>query len=201
MKDASNILIGITGGIGAGKSVVSRILRLQNYPVYDCDSRARVLMEESEEILIALKARFGNECVLADGGLDRGLIASRVFSDDEERLWLNSLVHAEVRRDIGLWRNGSDAGIRFVESAIMFSSGLDRMCDEIWLVDAPEATRVERAMNRGGITKEDLLRRIEAQHSEFDLLPQNKVRRILNDGTSSLLEQIKQLITNIQQYA
>lgn len=201
MKDASNILIGITGGIGAGKSVVSRILRLQNYPVYDCDSRARVLMEESEEILIALKARFGNECVLADGGLDRGLIASRVFSDDEERLWLNSLVHAEVRRDIGLWRNGSYAGICFVESAIMFSSGLDRMCDEIWLVDAPEATRVERAMNRGGITKENLLRRIEAQHSEFDLLPQNKVRRILNDETSSLLEQIKQLITNIQQYA
>ncbi len=195
MSDCRNILIGITGGIGAGKSVVSRILRLQGFQVYDCDTRARELMEKSDEIISSLKCRYGSECILPEGRLDRGIIASKVFADEKERLWLNSLVHAEVRRDLDVWRNFCPGDICFVESAIMVSSRLDRMCDEIWLVEAPEDLRLERALGRGGISRENLVLRMEAQRFEFDMLPEEKVRRISNNASGSLLSQITELLT------
>ncbi len=194
MSDIRKKLIGITGGIGTGKSVVSRILRLKSFPVYDCDSRARMLMEDSERILESLRCRYGSECILPDGKLNRTLIAYKVFTAEEERLWLNSLVHAEVRKDLEMWAKSSPAGICFVESAIMVSSHLDRMCDEIWLVEAPAELRIERALKRGGISRENLMLRMESQRFEFDMLPEEKVKRISNDGSLSLLSQITELI-------
>ena len=189
-------VIGITGGIGAGKSVVSRILRLKGYPVYDCDSEARSLMESSEEILVALQGRFGEECILECGGLNRGYIASRVFNDAEELTWLNALVHGAVREDVRDWVEAhASAGkeILFVESAILYTSGLDKMCDRIWLVTAPEELRLERAMQRGGASEEDLRRRIESQRMEFDSLPAGKVSEIENSCTS-LLDRVEELL-------
>ena len=189
-------VIGITGGIGAGKSVVSRILRLKGYPVYDCDSEARSLMESSEEILAALQGRFGEECILECGGLNRGYIASRVFNDAEELTWLNALVHGAVREDVRDWVEAhASAGkeILFVESAILYTSGLDKMCDRIWLVTAPEELRLERAMQRGGASEEDLRRRIESQRMEFDALPAVKVSEIEN-SCASLLERVEELL-------
>lgn len=189
-------VIGITGGIGAGKSVVSRILRLKGYPVYDCDSEARSLMESSEEILAALQGRFGEECILECGGLNRGYIASRVFNDAEELTWLNALVHGAVREDVRDWVEAhASAGkeILFVESAILYTSGLDKMCDRIWLVTAPEELRLERAMQRGGASEEDLRRRIESQRMEFDSLPARKVSEIEN-SCASLLDRVEELL-------
>ncbi|MDE7116395.1 MAG: dephospho-CoA kinase [Muribaculaceae bacterium] len=187
-------LVGITGGIGAGKSVVSRILRLKGYRVYDCDSRAKELMTGSEEIIAALRERFGESCVLADGSLDRKLISSRVFSVEEERIWLNRLVHAAVRKDLDIWRKTGKDTLCFVESAIIATSGLDRMCDSIWLVESPEKLRIRRALGRGGITEKDLMQRIRTQQSEFDMLPPDKTKRISNSGDSSLIEQIDILL-------
>lgn len=187
-------LVGITGGIGAGKSVVSRILRLKGYRVYDCDSRAKELMTGSEEIIAALRERFGESCVLADGSLDRKLISSRVFSVEEERIWLNRLVHAAVRKDLDIWRQTGKDTLCFVESAIIATSGLDRMCDSIWLVESPEKLRIRRALGRGGITEKDLMQRIRTQQSEFDMLPPDKTKRISNSGDSSLIGQIEILL-------
>ena len=189
-------VIGITGGIGAGKSVVSRILRLKGYPVYDCDSEARSLMESSEEILAALQGRFGEECILECGALNRGYIASKVFNDAEELTWLNALVHGAVREDVRDWVEAyASAGKEklFVESAILYTSGLDKMCDRIWLVTAPEELRLERAMKRGGASKEDLRRRIESQRMEFDSLPAGKVSKIEN-SCASLLDRVEELL-------
>ncbi len=193
MAEHECLLVGITGGIGAGKSVVSRILRLKGYPVYDCDSRARLLMEESQLILNALKTRFGKECIFDEGGLNREFIASKIFGCDEDRLWLNALVHSEVRRDIEIWRRRQTGSVCFVESAIMVSSHLDTMCDMILLVVAPEQLRIMRAVSRGGISEENLMQRIESQRFEFDSLPEMKVRRIKNEEVSSLLAQIEDL--------
>lgn len=196
----SYVVIGITGGIGAGKSVVSRILRLKGYPVYDCDSEARSLMESSEEILAALQGRFGEECILECGGLNRGYIASRVFNDAEELTWLNALVHGAVREDVRDWVEAhASAGkeILFVESAILYTSGLDKMCDRIWLVTAPEELRLERAMQRGGASEEDLRRRIESQRMEFDALPAGKVSEIEN-SCASLLDRVEELLATLR---
>jgi len=147
-------------------------------------------MEESVEILNSLKKRFGEECILEQGGLNRELIAGKVFSCEEDRRWLNSLVHAEVRRDISEWMLTLDGEVAFVESAIMVTSGLDKMCDRIMLVEAPENLRIMRTMRRGGISRENLSMRIESQRAEFDSLPAGKVVRISNCGNSSLLEAV-----------
>lgn len=187
-------LIGVTGGIGAGKSVVSRILRLKGFPVYDCDSRAKDLMDSSEEILKALALHFGEEVIKNDGSLDRVLIASLVFSLDDERLWLNKLVHGAVREDLMMWKSECDAELCFVESAIMVSSGLDLLCDKIWVIEAPVELRKDRALKRGGVTEENLDLRIKAQRMEIDALPSEKVERIENSEESSLLLQIERLL-------
>lgn len=190
-------LIGITGGIGAGKSVLSRILRLKGYSVYDCDSRAKMLMDESLELLDALLNHFGEECVTPARTINRSALSKRVFENDIEREWLNALVHSEVRRDLAEWcgRHGKER-ILFVESAIIYSSGLADMCDRILLVEASEETRIERAVSRGGISRENLMLRMEAQRREFDSLPEEKLVRIVNDDDTSLLSQIDRVMEN-----
>lgn len=184
-------LIGLTGGIGAGKSVVSRILRLKGFPVYDCDSEARRLMEENPEIKLRLCERFG-QSVYGPSGLCRPRLAELVFSDQESLDWLNSLVHAAVRRDICRWmQDDADSDVMFVESAIMRVSGLDRMCEEIWIVDAPEELRIARAIKRSGMTERQVRARIDAQRSELEFAPGVKLRIIDNSGKCSVLEQIE----------
>lgn len=183
-------LIGITGGIGAGKSVVSRILRLQGYEVYDCDLEARRLMEDKEEIREAVCSRFGENCLHDDGSFDRQYIASRIFSFEEERSWLNTLIHSAVREDLLLWCR--DREYVFVESAILNSSGLTEMCDEIWVVTAPKDLRISRALSRGGISRENLISRMEAQSGEFVFETGSPLSYIDNSGQASLLDQIKE---------
>lgn len=194
-------IIGLTGGIGAGKSLVSRALRVMGQPVYDCDLEARRIMDQTVEIREALRQRFGAEVDLPDGGLNRKLIAASIFADQEAREWLNALVHRAVQRDIeaGIERSRREGAERFVfETAILYSSQLDSLCDEIWLVDAPRELRIERALRRGGIDRADLERRIEVQVSEFEEL-KGRVRIIHNDGRSSLLSQIEVLMAGSEQ--
>lgn len=186
-------IIGLTGGIGAGKSMVSRILRLKGYPVYDCDSEAKHLMSESVEIIDQLCNRFGEECLNLDRTINREYISRRVFNNKDELEWLNALVHSEVRHDFKLWTEHK-GDICFVESAILHTSHLDEVCDEIWLVDAPENIRIKRALSRGGISLENLTQRMEVQRKEFDELEKGKIRIIKNYGDYSLLEQIAFLL-------
>lgn len=186
------MLIGITGGIGAGKSVVSRILRLQGYQVYDCDMRARRLMEQSEEIRSAIALRMGEQAIDAEGHPDRRYIAGRIFADDDERAWLNALVHGEVRKDIRHWAEQHKAARMplFIESAIMRTSALDRMCDEIWVVEHDEDLRLRRVLERDNITADECRRRMAAQQQELDFDSSVRVRHILNDGLTPLLSRI-----------
>ena len=190
-------LIGLTGGIGAGKSVVARVLRLKGYEVYDCDLRARAIMEESAEIRDELINKFGESCYRSDASLDRTFLAQRIFSFREERIWLNTLVHEAVRIDIVEWSRDVDAELRFVESAILHTSGLDRICRRIWLVTAPEDVRFVRALERGGIDPENLRARMKSQEMEFDELPLSKVDRIDNFGMKPVVNRINRLLSVI----
>ncbi len=186
-------IIGLTGGIGSGKSVVSRILRLKGYPVYDCDSEAKHIMSVSRKILDSLCERFGEECVNEDGSLNRKHLSCRVFNNKEDLAWLNALVHSEVRTDFNEWVH-KRGGVCFVESAILHTSHLDESCREIWLVEAPEDIRFYRAMQRGGIEETDLRLRMKTQTEEFQGLDKEKVRIIRNYGDNSLLGQISGLL-------
>ena len=137
----------ICGGIGSGKSVVARTLRLKGYDVYDCDLEARRIMDGSPLIRSAIAEKLGAECLNADGTLCRPAIAAKVFASDEQRLWLNSLVHHHVADDIRCWLHDAASGKRrFVETAIPVTSGLTDICNDIWLVTCPDSVRVERSL-------------------------------------------------------
>ena len=188
------MMIGICGGIGSGKSVVSRILRLRGEPVYDCDLEAKRIMDSSLEVLAALNARYGDSVCPPGGPICRQELASRVFGCDEERLWLNALVHRLVREDVDRWHQARMSERRprcFVESAILASSGLAEMCAEIWLVTAPGNVRVARTMTRDGISEEAILSRIRSQAEEERLLESSGIpfRTIDNSGSIPLLNQ------------
>lgn len=194
-------LIVLTGGIGAGKSVVARILRLRGFEVYDCDSRARIIMESASEVRESLVGWCGEEVYDASGALNRQMLGSRLFSDTELRSRVNSLVHRLVREDIAMHMarlESEEAGKPkplFVETAIPVVSGLADKADEIWLVTAPEELRVARACGRDGHSADHVRSRIAAQRSEWDLLPAAKTRLILNDGLNPLLPQVNSLLS------
>ncbi|MDE5812962.1 MAG: dephospho-CoA kinase [Muribaculaceae bacterium] len=189
------MMIGICGGIGSGKSVVSRILRLRGEPVYDCDLEAKRIMDTSKEVLEALHERFGSDVCPSGGPICRPELARRVFGNDEERLWLNGLVHRLVHEDVTRWhadRMAEGFPRCFVESAILASSGIATMCAEVWLVTAPEDVRIARTLARDSISEEAVRSRIRSQIAEEKLLAQSHVpvRTIDNSGGSPLLPQI-----------
>lgn len=186
-------LIGLTGGIGTGKSTVARILRLRGYEVYDCDLEAKRLMDESPEVRRSLRDHWGEEIYSAEGELDRRKVAEYVFDYRREKAWLDSLVHGLVRDDVKRWaatHTDYRHDMVFVESAILFTSGLAGMCQEVWEVSAPLDTRVERVMKRSGLTWEQALARIDAQREEQKICQSRHTRQIVNDGTTPLLDAI-----------
>lgn len=186
-------LIGLTGGIGTGKSTVARILRLRGYEVYDCDLEAKRLMDESDYVRRSLRDRWGEDIYSPEGKLDRRKVAQYVFADRREKAWLDSLVHGLVRDDVKRWadtRTDYSHDTVFVESAILFTSGLADMCQEVWEVAAPLDTRVERVMKRSGLTREQAMARIDAQREEQKICQSRHTLQIVNDGATPLLDVI-----------
>lgn len=142
-------IIGITGGIGSGKSFVSRVFagRL-GVPVYDCDGRARRLMNSDAELRRKLVDLIGPGAYGPDGMLCRPVVAAYLFADVGHAAQVNALVHPAVRADILRWAAGQQTDVVAVETAILIESGLDKMVDEVLFVEASEDTRLARAMRR-----------------------------------------------------
>ena len=183
-----------TGGIGSGKSVISRVLSILVYPVYDCDSAAKSLMDADEEIKRRLIDEIDSLAVV-DGVIDRRRIAEVVFADAEKLAALNAIVHAAVREDIASWVFSQDSDRLFVETAILYESGLNRMVDAEWRVESPLELRIERTMRRSALSRSQVEERIAAQIIEAPdgelPLP---VFTIVNDLTHALLPQIELLL-------
>ena len=193
----SPILIALTGGIGSGKSVVAHILMALGYKVYDCDSRAKALME-SADIKTALAGAFGTCIFDADGQLRRQALASIVFSDPASLKRLNNITHSAVRTDLAIWADSYPCEkVLFVETAILYQSGIDRMVDQVWEIKAPRNTRIERVVLRNNLPSADIIARIEAQDSYSPDTPHHSVSVITNDGLHALLPQIETLIAKI----
>lgn len=188
--------IGITGGIGSGKSVVSRLLRLMDVPVYDCDNEAKRLMQESAAIRKALVGAVGSDVYDADGKLDRAYLASYMFGNAERVAIVNSIVHPVVRADFNQWAQQTGKAVVAVESAILFEAGMDADVDAVWLVHAPESVRLQRAVLRDGASEEAVRRRMRNQPDEEEYIRRaDKV--ICNDGRSSLIARVQELLRTI----
>ncbi len=184
--------VGITGGIGSGKSVVSHLLRVMGYPVYDTDTEAKRLMNASPELKRQIAEAFGSD-IYAQGTLDRALLASRVFGNPERIARLNSIVHPAVRLDFDRWASALNTPLCFVESAILYDSGFDRLVDDVWVVTAPEALRIKRVGDRSGLAPDEVRRRMAAQLSDSEI-QQRASHIIRNDGNTSLIGKVLSLL-------
>lgn len=168
--------IGITGGIGSGKSTVCRILEAQGVPVYDSDTRAKALMNTDPGVVGELVRLFGPEAY-ADGEVNRPYIASLVFTDESLMARMNAIVHPAVYRDFERWAGSEEvrreldrSGNRYVvlESAILIESGWYGKVDRTVVVTAPEEVRIERVVRRDNTSEELVRMRIRCQMSDAE---------------------------------
>lgn len=158
--------VGITGGIGSGKSTVCRLFAERGIAVYDSDREAKRLM--AGPLRASIEARFGAS-TYCGGELDRQALAQVVFNDPQALSDLNALVHPAVRADFAAWAERQTGDYVILESAILYESGFDDTVDRVVAVLAPLEVRIERTCRRDGASEEEVRRRIAAQMSDDEL--------------------------------
>ena len=196
------MIIGVTGGIGSGKSTVLRAVARQGYRVYDCDREAKRIILEDDRVRKQMIALFGEE-VYKDGVYQTSLVAAEVFANPDKLQQLNAIVHPAVAEDISNQQSAisnQQSDILFVESAILVSSGLAKLCDAVVLITAPEEERIERvllrAAKRGQHTDVQQVRaRIHAQVLEEESLRTTPCDlKLVNDDATPIPEIVEQLM-------
>lgn len=187
------IQIGITGGIGSGKSIVSRMLGIMHYPVYDTDSRAKELMD-TPTLRQALVEQWGSDIIMPDGQINRPLLSSIVFNDPQQLTHLNNIVHPAVRNHYAQWVQQQQSPIVFVESAILHQAGMDTTLHHIWVVEADRDTRIRRVMQRNNLGRQEIEARIASQHpTPID----HRTHFIANNDHDAVLPQILALLSQL----
>ncbi len=181
--------VGLTGGIGAGKSVVAKLFAVLGVPVFNSDDVSKSLLSSDEAVIDKVKAAFGSESY-HDGKPDRAFLASKVFTSDEERKKLNAIMHPAVARAFEHWL-GQKRTAPYVlkEAAILFETGIAKELDAIILVIAPAAIRIARVMERDGTTTAQVEDRMKAQWSDEKKIALSDYI-IKNDGVEALIPQI-----------
>ena len=182
--------IGITGGIGSGKSYVCQRLKAHGIDVYDCDAAAKRLIRTSTTIRQQLTALIGPEVYIGDQ-LDKAVVAHFLLESEANAKAIDQIVHPAVFRDF------EESGMEWMESAILYESGINQLVDRVIVVTAPEEVRIQRVMQRDGISREKTLQWIQRQW------PQEEVRQradyaIINDGKADIDEQIARLLPILQ---
>ena len=187
------LTIGITGGIGSGKSYVAKMLAERfGIPVYDCDREAKRLMAESEEIRSQLVGLVGPE-VYGASGLNRQHLADYLFADSEHARKVNAIVHPTVLKDFSAWAEKQTKPVVALESAILYESGFYKHVDYILFVDAPEDVRLRRAMQRDTATEAQVVARMKMQQTEQSRKLADFIVDNSTDSDLLLLEQLKQI--------
>jgi len=192
--------IGVTGGIGSGKSLVCDVFSRLGIPVYKADEKAGYIMEHSPHIRAKLTALFG-EVVYNKEKLNRPLLAQVIFSDSVMRDKVNRIIHPVIFEDFLVWqKNFEDKPYVIQEAAIIFESGADRFLDAVINVYAPVKVRISWLMERDGLSEEDIRARMHSQMSEKE-----RGRRatfiINNDGNHLVLPQVLRIHDKLLQYA
>lgn len=182
--------IGLTGGIGSGKSTVSSIFKTLGIPVFEADVVSKSLLASDPDVIAKVKRLLGDD-VYKDGAPDRPAIAKIVFSDESKLESLNGILHPAVFNAFEHWVDDhkNKAPYCLKEAAILFESGSAQQCDKVICVAAPLQLRVERVMQRDGVSARDVESRIQNQ------MPQEQVEKlsdlvIQNDGVEALIPQV-----------
>lgn len=191
-------IIGLTGGIGAGKSMVARILTTMDFPVFYSDKVGKSLMSSDTAVINKVKAVFGDQAY-NNGELNRSYLANEIFNDQSLKAKLNEIVHPAVRKAFDNWKKEQSAPLVFNEAAILFETGTYKNYDYNILVTAPQETRIQRVQDRDNISKDQVLERMNNQW------PDDKKRKlcdfeIINDGNTLLVPQVEKVIKMISNH-
>lgn len=157
--------IGLTGGIGSGKTTVAKVFELLGVPVYFADTASKLLYQTNQELIASIKQHFGEE-MYEEKQLNRAKLAAAVFGNDEKLELLNSLVHPPTIKDAEDWMMRQTAPYIIKEAALLFEAGSASGLDYIIGVQAPQHLRLKRAMDRDGAKREDILNRMKRQIDE-----------------------------------
>ena len=198
-RHPGQIRLGITGGIGSGKSYVAQMLQARwDVPVYDCDSEAKRLTAESDDIRTALTQLVGDH-LWQQGQMQKPVLAAYLFASPEHAAQVNAIIHPAVRRDFLRWTDAhSRSPVVAIESAILCESGFHTLVDSILLVDAPLEVRLQRAMLRDGASRRQVMARMARQ----DSAQARQLARftVINDGGNDQLLQacLESIVTQLQ---
>ena len=184
--------IGITGGIGSGKSIVSQVFEHLGIPVFNADAEAKKILDEDASLKEKIKDHFGKDIYDKDGKALRKKLAGIVFHDPKELKKLNSIIHPAVRRKFEKWAEDQTSYYVVKEAAILYESGADKGLDRVIAVTAPEDLKIERTMKRDKLARKEVLARMSNQMTETE---RNKRADFLiyNDGQQLVIPQVLEL--------
>ena len=192
-------IVGLTGGIGSGKSVILEVFSSYGVPCYQADNRAKELMQKSPELIRQIKVLFGED-IYQDKKLNRSKLADIVFGDKKKLKSLNALVHPLVNKDFQFFLNQQNTAYVIKEAAILFETGVAKDCDETILVTAPEKLRIQRVMKRDKINVEHIKSRMSHQWSDEKKIPLANyvINNIDWDKTFKKIEEIHKKIIDLK---
>ena len=193
-KNSNIVFVGLTGGIGSGKSLIAKIIRSFGFPVYDSDLEAKKLMENNFSLKKQLIENFGDD-VFINEKLNKNFLAQKIFSDKNYREKINKIVHSAVFEDFAEWAKEQNSRIVFMESAIIFENSLEKYFDKIITVISPQDIRIQRVMQRSNLSLAEVELRISAQHHHK--IPISDFI-IINDEKAPLLTQIDKILFELE---
>ncbi len=187
--------VAITGGIGSGKSYVCKLLQQRGINIYDCDQAAKRLIRTSPDIRRQLTMLIGSGAYLGEDGqggwiLNKAVVAQFLLGSEANAHAIDDIVHPAVFHDF------DTSGMQWLESAILYESGMDKLVNRVIVVTAPQEVRIQRVMQRDGISREKVLEWMSRQWSQ-DEIRQRADYEIINDGQADLNEQIEQLLSSL----
>lgn len=193
MKRNKPLLIGITGGIGSGKSTVARVFSILGIPIYFADERAKWLMENNANLVKEIKNAFGTESYLPDGRLNRKFLSAEVFGHPEKTKTINSLVHPAIKKDFEAWTNSQHTPYILKEAALLFETGSHKELDKIITVTSPIKVRINRVLMRDPHRSEEQLHAIIDQQMPDEEKTSKSDYVIKNVDNKLLIPQVLQL--------
>ena len=179
--------IGIAGGIGSGKSYVCALIRQRGFEVYDCDSAAKRLIRTDPDIRRQLTALIGPDAYTPEGQLNKAVVARFLLASDANSAAIDAIVHPAVFRDF------EASGLQWLESAIMYESGISRLMDRVIVVTAPLEVRIRRVMQRDSISRTQVLAWMGKQLPQEEVVAQADFE-LVNDGEADIEQQLNNII-------
>lgn len=193
------MIIGLTGGIGSGKTTVGGIFRVMGFAVYNSDDRAKEMYYEAE-VKSQILDLFGAQAYLPDGGVNRTYIAQQVFGNPELLNRLNGIIHPAVKNDFEVFVKKHAGKPIIKETALLFEAGIYKQMDVTILVTAPLDLKVERVMKRSGLSRNEVLKRMGAQWTDEEK-GKLAIYTIVNDGRQALIPQVLEIISSLKHNA